>query len=78
MEQLVDIRCPNEIPVKRGSDKLQVCNRRCVRVYPGSGGEAACPKCDHRFMFEVAKDNVDFYDILKSAKPETLARPARP
>lgn len=71
MDQLVEIRCQKlKIKKRHGQEYEAVCNRLCIRVYPGSKGEAYCPSCDNRFNFDVARDNQSIYDILKTtAKP---------
>jgi transcription initiation factor IIE alpha subunit len=50
--QLFDVRCPYERLAKKDG-KLYVCNSLCVRVTPGSAGEARCRKCGLNFEFEV-------------------------
>lgn len=51
-KQLITIRCPFK---KRGrhNTKLYICNRTCVKVTPGSAGEAYCKSCNLAFEFEV-------------------------
>ena len=52
MENLVEIRCP--FSKKSKSDgQMYVCNRVCVKVIPGSAGEARCRSCHMSFEFEV-------------------------
>lgn len=52
MENLIDIRCPFK---KRSKidDKIYLCNRICVKVVPGSAGEAKCKNCHLTFEFQV-------------------------
>lgn len=52
MENLIVIRCPFK---KRGrhDNKLYICNRVCVKVTPGSAGEAYCKECKLTFEFVV-------------------------
>lgn len=53
MQELIEIRCPFK---KRGSNnpnKIYLCNRVCVKVRPGSAGEAYCKSCSLPFEFEV-------------------------
>lgn len=52
MENLVEIRCPFKKKSKL-DDKMYACNRICVKVTPGSGGEARCRSCHKSFEFEV-------------------------
>lgn len=51
-KQLIEIRCPFK---RRGkhNNKLYTCNRICVKVEPGSAGEAYCKNCRLSFDFEV-------------------------
>lgn len=52
MENLIVIRCPFK---KRGrhDNKIYICNRVCVKVIPGSAGEAYCKECKLAFEFVV-------------------------
>lgn len=52
MENLIVIRCPFK---KRGvkTNKIYICNRICVKVTPGSAGEAYCKSCSLAFEFSV-------------------------
>ena len=50
--QLFDVRCPYERLAKKDG-KLYVCNSLCVKVSPGSSGEARCRKCGANFIFEI-------------------------
>jgi hypothetical protein len=55
-EGLLSIRCPFEktyLSKHTGKQRTKVCNRQCVKVKPGSSGEAHCISCDKRFDFEV-------------------------
>lgn len=49
---LLEVRCPYERLAKKDG-KLYVCNSLCVRVTPGSAGEARCRKCGANFIFDV-------------------------
>lgn len=49
--RLIPIRCPAMITDKNG--KLIKCNKLCVRVFPGSSGEAVCRGCKRKFRFYV-------------------------
>ena len=51
-ESWVEIRCPFEKRSK-SDNKLYKCNRVCVKVVPGSAGEARCRSCHLSFEFEV-------------------------
>lgn len=51
---LVEIRCPFKRKNKF-NNKLEDCHSLCIKVYPGSSGEAKCPKC--KLTFEFAVDN---------------------
>ena len=51
-ENLVEIRCPFEKKSKT-TKEMYTCNRICVKVYPGSAGEAFCRSCHLPFEFEV-------------------------
>jgi hypothetical protein len=52
MENLVEIKCPFEKRSKTNKEIYQ-CNRICVKVTPGSSGEARCRSCHLSFEFEV-------------------------
>ena len=51
-KNLIVIRCPFK---RRGvhDNKPYICNRVCVKVTPGSAGEAHCKSCRLSFEFEV-------------------------
>lgn len=51
-KQRIEIRCPFKKKGKH-TNKLYVCNRVCVKVDPGSAGEAYCKSCKLSFEFEV-------------------------
>lgn len=53
MDNLIDIRCPFKKKGTHDDNKVYVCNRTCVRVRPGSAGEAYCKSCRLSFEFEV-------------------------
>jgi len=63
MENLIEVRCPFQKKSKT-DDELFDCNRICVKVQPGSSGEARCRSCHRSFEFTV-----DY-----QAKPETWVR----
>lgn len=50
--QLHEIRCPVQ-RLSRADGKLYTCNSLCVKVTPGSAGEARCRKCRMSFEFYV-------------------------
>lgn len=56
MAKLVDVRCPLDYKSKRDS-RIYKCNHLCVKVYPGSAGQAWCSKCQVSFEFEVTDQN---------------------
>lgn len=51
---LIEIRCPFK-RTNKFSKKLEDCHSLCIKVYPGSSGEAKCPKC--KLTFEFVVDN---------------------
>jgi len=51
-KELIDIRCPFKVK-GRADNKVRLCNRVCVKVLPGSAGEAYCKDCKMAFEFEV-------------------------
>lgn len=63
---LLSIRCPFKktyVSKHTGKERSKICNKQCVKVRPGSNGEAYCSSCDKRFEFEVPRDN----------EPETIS-----
>lgn len=50
--ELVEINCPFKKRTSRGN-VIYDCNRVCIKVYPGSSGEAYCRSCKLTFEFEV-------------------------
>lgn len=50
--QLIDIRCPFKKVAKQNGPQY-VCNAICVKVHPGSSGEAYCIRCKKSFDFET-------------------------
>lgn len=50
VDNLLEIRCPYE-RISKTDNKLYKCNSMCVKVTPGSGGEARCRKCAMNFLF---------------------------
>lgn len=48
----VEIRCP-QYKKNVKTNELYKCNRICVKVIPGSAGEARCRSCHLSFEFEV-------------------------
>ena len=51
-ENRVEIRCP-QYKTNTKTKELYRCNRICVKVIPGSAGEARCRSCHLSFEFEV-------------------------
>lgn len=51
-EKLVEIRCPF-LRKSKTDDRMHKCNHLCIKVYPGSGGEAWCSSCKLTFEFSV-------------------------
>ena len=51
-EEFVPVRCPFKRRAKKNGE-LYVCNRTCVKVSPGSSGEARCRTCGLSFEFNV-------------------------
>lgn len=49
---LLDIKCPYE-RISKSDGKLYKCNSICVKVTPGSAGEARCRKCGLNFLFSA-------------------------
>ena len=60
------VRCPIE-RLSRSDGKLYRCNSLCVRVKPGSAGEARCRKC--RLLFEFDCDAEGVVNTYVNAKP---------
>lgn len=61
-EGLLSIRCPftkTYISKHTGKERSKECNKQCVKVNPGSSGEAYCSSCDKRFDFKVPEHNSD-------------------
>lgn len=56
LKELVEIRCPIE-RISKTDKNLYKCNRICVKVLPGSAGEAKCRSCHVNFLFEVDEDS---------------------
>lgn len=52
MDNLIDIRCPFK-KISKIDQQLYLCNRVCVKVTPGSSGEARCKNCHKSFWFQV-------------------------
>lgn len=52
---LLEVRCPYE-RVSKSDLKVYKCNSLCVKVSPGSSGEARCRKCGANFLFGVKED----------------------
>lgn len=50
--ELIEIRCPLKYKDKL-TDKLKICNRLCVKVYPPGSGEAYCSSCKMTFEYEI-------------------------
>lgn len=51
--QLVEIRCPYS-RVSKKNGQTYPCHKLCVKVEPGSRGEAFCTNCDKQFEFNVS------------------------
>lgn len=56
-KNLFPVRCPFK-KLSKSDGKLYRCNSLCVRVKPGSLGEARCRKCGLTFNFECDKDGI--------------------
>lgn len=63
----IEIRCPFRT-LQKSKNKLITCNRLCVKVYPGSSGEAYCNNCNLHFDFEVARNSVHADRIIRVKK----------
>jgi len=50
--ELLEVRCPYE-RISKSDQKLYKCNSLCVKVTPGSAGEARCRKCGLNFLFFI-------------------------
>lgn len=50
-EKLLEVRCPGHIIDKSGNERI--CNKLCLKVYPGSSGEIQCRHCKSRFKFYI-------------------------
>lgn len=66
MKNLQEIRCPFMRRSKK-DNKLYNCNRICVKVTPGSSGEAMCRSCHLTFEFTV-KENKEAKIQIRVAK----------
>lgn len=56
-ENIFPVKCPFQ-RLSRTDGKLYRCNALCVRVKPGSEGEARCRKCRLKFNFECNQEGV--------------------
>lgn len=65
---LISIRCPNQFYSKKYNKNLS-CFELCVRVKPGSTGEAYCRRCRKKFNFEVQTQSGEEKRV--SVKPTT-------
>lgn len=52
--ELVDVKCPFKY-ISKSDNKEYECNRICVKVTPGSSGEAWCRRCAKVFEFVISK-----------------------
>lgn len=68
MLELIEIRCPFKQTAKYNG-QLYPCNSLCVRVYPGSSGEAWCKFHKLTFEFEVDNQNVASSRVRAQAIP---------
>lgn len=51
-ERLISIRCPNMV-FDKVKKELRKCDKLCLKVFPGSSGEAICRHCKLKFRFYV-------------------------
>jgi hypothetical protein len=51
-KEFVPVKCPFKRRTKKNNE-LYICNRTCVKVAPGSSGEARCRTCGLSFEFSV-------------------------
>lgn len=58
---LIEVKCPFK-NISKNDGKEYVCNRTCVKVEPGSRGEAWCRFCRKSFDFEISKEEYVFID----------------
>lgn len=68
-EGLLSIRCPfvkTYISKHTGKERSKECNKQCVKVKPGSSGEAYCSSCDKRFDFKVPHQGVSDVVLLNN------------
>lgn len=65
--KLITVNCPFQKVTSKGNT-LYNCNRVCVKVYPGSSGEAYCRSCKLEFSFEV--------DSQSNYKPKVVVQKA--
>lgn len=56
-DNFLEIRCPYE-RISKSDNKLYKCNSMCVKVTPGSAGEARCRKCGLNFLFATVEGAV--------------------
>lgn len=54
-DEFIEVRCPFRATTKRGM--TYICSRLCVKVSPGSSGEAFCSSCKLTFEFEIRQDD---------------------
>jgi hypothetical protein len=72
MSELVEIRCPIQLNIKdKHTGRAWVCNRLCVRVAPGSKGQAFCPRHDKSFDFEVEDHAKSVFATINSEREAT-------
>lgn len=64
---LVSIRCPYSktyMSKHTQKERTKICNKQCVKVKPGSSGEAYCSSCEKRFDFEVSTQDASQSFVL--------------
>lgn len=54
MNDLIDVRCPNDRLTNTG--RRVACNQLCVQVRAGSSGKAYCTRCKMVFKFDVTSN----------------------
>lgn len=66
--ELIEIKCPFKYKDKF-TDQIKSCDRLCVKVYPGSAGEAKCKSCKQTFDFQV-NDQAFMKISIKAKNPD--------
>lgn len=64
--RLLPVRCPGMVMDKKKGELVK-CNTLCVKVFPGSSGEAFCRHCKMRFRFYV--DSQAHSSLAVKARP---------